>query len=141
MNEKLYFANRNRSRLRWDKLACEAYATITVDGAEQLFRPPPENINARPNVVAPNQAVTSSVEPVCSMVANGSGVAILSNLLLHLWSLEGNRIETLTVTDKVTPMSVGLAWHRERKFGPETQAFSNCFHDSFLAPRQLSARR
>ena len=107
----------------------------------RFIRPPPENINARPNVVAPNQAVTSSVEPVCSMVANGCGVAILSNLLLHLWSLEGNRIETLTVTDKVTPMSVGLAWHRERKFGPEMQAFSNCFHDSFLAPRQLSARR
>lgn len=46
-----------------------------------------------------------------------------------------------TVTDKVTSMSVGLAWHRERKFGPEMQVFSNCFHDSFLAPRQLSARR
>jgi len=27
--------------------------------------------------------------------------------LCRLWSLEGYRIETLTITDKVTPMSVG----------------------------------
>ncbi|PTT87356.1 LysR family transcriptional regulator, partial [Pseudomonas sp. HMWF031] len=55
--------------------------------------------------------------------------------------LEGKRIETLTVTDKVTPMSVGLAWHREREFSPAMQAFRNYFHDAFLAPQQLSARR
>ena len=74
-------------------------------------------------------------------VANGSGVAILSDLVHRPWSLEGKRIETLTVTDPVTPMSVGLAWHRERAFTPAMQAFRDYFHDAFLAPQQLSARR
>ncbi len=46
-----------------------------------------------------------------------------------------------TVTDPVTPMSVGLAWHRERAFTPAMQAFRDYFHDAFLAPQQLSARR
>ncbi|PTU04247.1 LysR family transcriptional regulator, partial [Pseudomonas sp. HMWF031] len=55
--------------------------------------------------------------------------------------LEGKRIETLTVTDKVTPMSVGLAWHREREFSPAMQAFRNYFHDTFLTSQQMSARR
>ena len=49
--------------------------------------------------------------------------------------------ETLTITDPVTPMSVGLAWHRERAFTPAMQAFRDYFHDAFLAPQQLSARR
>jgi len=51
------------------------------------------------------------------------------------------RIETLTVTDQVAPMSVGLAWHRERAFTPAMQAVRDYFHDAFLAPQQLSARR
>ena len=84
---------------------------------------------------------TSSVEAVRSMVANGSGVAILSDLVHRPWSLEGKRIETVTISDPVTPMSVGLAWHRERAFSPAMQAVRNYFHDAFLAPQQLSARR
>ena len=38
-------------------------------------------------------------------------------------------------------MSVGLAWHRERTFTPAMQALRDYFHDAFLAPQQLSARR
>ena len=57
------------------------------------------------------------------------------------WSLEGKRIETLSLSDAVTPMSVGLAWHRERTFTPAMQALRDYFHDAFLAPQQLSARR
>ncbi len=63
------------------------------------------------------------------------------DLVHRPWSLEGKRIETLTVTDPVTPMSVGLAWHRERAFTPAMQALRDYFHDAFLAPQQLSARR
>lgn len=33
-------------------------------------------------------------------------------------SLEGKRIATLTISDSVTPMSVGLAWHRQRELSP-----------------------
>ncbi len=89
----------------------------------------------------PSVRLRTSVEAVRSMVANGSGVAILSDLVHRPWSLEGKRIETRTVTDKVTPMSVGLAWPRSRELSPAMQAFRTYFHDAFLAPQQLSARR
>jgi len=119
------------------EVAKEPYILLTVDEAEQSAIRYWTQAQQKPNV----RVRTSSVEAVRSMVANGSGVAILSDLVHRPWSLEGKRIETLTVTDKVPPMSVGLAWHRERDFSPAMQAFSNYFHDAFLAPQQISARR
>ncbi|MGE8497517.1 MAG: LysR family transcriptional regulator [Pseudomonas sp.] len=118
-------------------VAREPYILLTVDEAEQSAMRYWENARQRPNV----RVRTSSVEAVRSMVANGRGVAILSDLVHRPWSLEGKRIETVTITDKVTPMSVGLAWHRDREFTPAMHAFRNYFHDAFLAPQQLSARR
>ena len=118
-------------------VAQEPYILLTVDEAEHSAMRYWEQAGQTPKV----RLRTSSVEAVRSMVANGSGVAILSDLVHRPWSLEGKRIETLTVTDPVTPMSVGLAWHRERAFTPAMQAFRDYFHDAFLAPQQLSARR
>ena len=93
-------------------VAQEPYILLTVDEAEHSAMRYWEQAGQTPQV----RLRTSSVEAVRSMVANGSGVAILSDLVHRPWSLEGKRIETLTVTDPVTPMSVGLAWHRERAF-------------------------
>lgn len=118
-------------------VAREPYILLTVDEAEQSAMRYWTQAQQIPNV----RVRTSSVEAVRSMVANGSGVAILSDLVHRPWSLEGKRIETLTVSDKVPPVSVGLAWHRERNFSPAMQAFRNYFHDAFLAPQQISARR
>ncbi len=115
----------------------EPYILLTVDEAEQSAMRYWACAHQTPNV----RVRTSSVEGVRSMVANGSGVAILSDLVHRPWSLEGKRIETRSVSDKVMPMSVGLAWHRERDFTPAMQAFRDYFHDSFLAPQQISARR
>ena len=118
-------------------VAREPYILLTVDEAEQSAMRYWTQAQQIPNV----RVRTSSVEAVRSMVANGSGVAILSDLVHRPWSLEGKRIETLTVSDKVPPVSVGLAWHRERNFSPAMQAFRNYFNDAFLAPQQISARR
>ena len=117
--------------------ASEPFILLTVDEAEQSAMRYWEQAGQRPSV----RVRTSSVEAVRSMVANGSGVAILSDLVHRPWSLEGKRIETVTISDPVTPMSVGLAWHRERAFSPAMQALRNYFHGAFLAPQQLSARR
>ena len=126
-----------RSAVSLADVAQEPYILLTVDEAEHSAMRYWEQAGQTPKV----RLRTSSVEAVRSMVANGSGVAILSDLVHRPWSLEGKRIETLTVTDPVTPMSVGLAWHRERAFTPAMQAFRDYFHDAFLAPQQLSARR
>ncbi|MCE4054274.1 LysR family transcriptional regulator [Pseudomonas sp. Au-Pse12] len=126
-----------RTSISLADVAQEPFILLTVDEAEQSAMRYWEQAGQQPNV----RVRTSSVEAVRSMVANGSGVAILSDLVHRPWSLEGKRIETLSLSDAVTPMSVGLAWHRERTFTPAMQALRAYFHDAFLAPQQLSARR
>ncbi|UVL71176.1 LysR family transcriptional regulator [Pseudomonas protegens] len=126
-----------RSSISLADVAEEPFILLTVDEAEQSAMRYWDQAGQQPRV----RVRTSSVEAVRSMVANGSGVAILSDLVHRPWSLEGKRIETLSLSDAVTPMSVGLAWHRERTFTPAMQALRDYFHDAFLAPQQLSARR
>ncbi|RWU19175.1 LysR family transcriptional regulator [Pseudomonas alkylphenolica] len=118
-------------------VAREPYILLTVDEAEQSAMRYWEHVGQQPSV----RVRTSSVEAVRSMVANGSGVAILSDLVHRPWSLEGKRIETVGLSDPVTPMSVGLAWHRERAFTPAMQAFRDYFHEAFLTPQQSVVRR
>jgi molybdate transport repressor ModE-like protein len=77
---------------------------------------------------------TSSVEAVRSLVANGQGVAILSDMVHRPWSLEGRRIETIVLTDPVPSMDVGLAWRRNVEFSPALEAFRSYFRRSFQIP-------
>jgi len=77
---------------------------------------------------------TSSVEAVRSMVANGQGVAILSDMVLRPWSLEGKRIETVVLRDPVPAMDVGLAWRRNVEFTPSMEVFRSYFRQAFYIP-------
>jgi DNA-binding transcriptional LysR family regulator len=52
---------------------------------------------------------TSSGEAVRSMVANGLGVTILSDMVLRPWSLEAKRIETIVPRSPIPAMDVGVA--------------------------------
>jgi DNA-binding transcriptional LysR family regulator len=77
---------------------------------------------------------TSSVEAVRSMVANGQGVTILSDMVYRPWSLEGKRLETVA-TDVLTPsMDVGLAWSRTVDFTEPMQVLRDYFRQSFMSP-------
>lgn len=77
---------------------------------------------------------TSSVEAVRSLVANGQGVAILSDMVHRPWSLEGKRIETIVLTEPILPMDVGLAWKRNAEFTPAMEAVRSYFRRSFSSP-------
>jgi DNA-binding transcriptional LysR family regulator len=77
---------------------------------------------------------TSSVEAVRSMVANGLGVAILSDMVYRPWSLEGRRIETITLKDRVPSMDVGLAWKAGVEHSPAMQAFRSHFKQLYMEP-------
>jgi DNA-binding transcriptional LysR family regulator len=77
---------------------------------------------------------TSSVEAVRSMVGNGQGVAILSDMVHRPWSLEGRRIETITMRDPVPAMDVGLAWRRTVEFTPAMLAVRSYFQQAFHIP-------
>ncbi|MCY1278326.1 HTH-type transcriptional regulator CynR [compost metagenome] len=118
-------------------VAREPFILLTVDEADQTALRYWEASRLQPRVILR----TSSVEAVRSMVANGTGVAILSDLVYRPWSLEGRRIETLSLTDPVPPMSVGLAWRRDLEFSEPMKAFREYFRHSFLAPQLSSSRR
>ncbi|WP_454695880.1 LysR family transcriptional regulator [Achromobacter aegrifaciens] len=78
---------------------------------------------------------TSSVEAVRSMVANGSGVALLSDMVYRPWSLEGRRIETVQLKDPIPPMNVGLAWRRGAEVSPAMQVVRDYFRHAYTAQR------
>ncbi|ACS86168.1 MULTISPECIES: LysR family transcriptional regulator [Musicola] len=118
-------------------VANEPFIMLTVDEADHSAMRYWEQSGHRPKVMLR----TSSVEAVRSMVANGLGVAILSDLVYRPWSLEGRRIETRSLTDRVHPMSVGLAWYRDADFTPAMQAIREYFRNVFLTPQLASTRR
>ena len=62
--------------------------------------------------------VTSSVEAVRSMVADGMGITILSDMVYRPWSLEGQRIELRNIVADIPTMDVGLAWNPSRAQSP-----------------------
>ena len=57
------------------------------------------------------------------MVANGMGVTILSDMVYRPWSLEGQRVEVVSVSDDIPTMDVGLAWSRSADMSDATKAF------------------
>ncbi|WP_119166608.1 LysR family transcriptional regulator [Algihabitans albus] len=97
----------------------EPYVMLTVDEAAQTAGRYWERANLTPRVIFE----TSSVEAVRSLVANGMGITILSDMVYRPWSLEGQRIETRQVTEPIPSMDVGLAWARGADLSPATRAF------------------
>lgn len=84
-----------------------------------------------------------AIEAIRSMVGNGQGVAIASDMQYRPWSLEGKRVETLLLKESIPPMSVGLAWRAGETFTPAMQLVFDYFRQRFLDPpsRHNAARR
>ncbi|MBI5260748.1 MAG: LysR family transcriptional regulator [Bradyrhizobium sp.] len=112
------------------EVAAEPYIMLTVDEAANTSLRYWSNTPYRPTVTLR----TSSVEAVRSMVANGQGVAILSDMVLRPWSLEGRRIETVVLRDPIPAMDVGLAWRRDVEFTPSMEVFRSYFRQAFYIP-------
>lgn len=100
-------------------IAAEPYIMLTVDEASNTAQRYWNRTPYRPNIVVR----TSSVEAVRSMVANGMGVSILSDLVSRPWSLDGRRVERLEVTEPIPTMDVGLAWANARPQSAACKAF------------------
>jgi DNA-binding transcriptional LysR family regulator len=116
-----------RSEIRLADVAREPYVMLTVDEASQTAERYWNRTDHRPRVIFR----TSSVEAVRSMVANGTAVTILSDMVYRPWSLEGQRIETRVVDDPVPSMDVGMAWRRDRDQSPACLAFRDFLGLSF----------
>ncbi len=72
--------------------------------------------------IAPRvQLQSKSIEAVRSLVANGHGVTILSDLVYRPWSLEGNRIARRDLSVAVPTMDVGAVWRRDAHVGRQVK--------------------
>ena len=107
------------------EIAEEPYIMLTVDEAAHSSLKYWSSSPYQPRVILR----TSSIEAVRSMVANGLGVAILSDMVHRPWSLEGRRIETINVKDPVPAMNIGLAWRKGAELTPAAKAFRMYFRN------------
>jgi DNA-binding transcriptional LysR family regulator len=112
------------------EIAEEPYIMLTVDEAAHSSLKYWSASSYQPQVILR----TSSVEAVRSLVANGQGVAILSDMVHRPWSLEGRRIETINVRDTIPAMDVGLAWRKNIDLSPQMLAFRAYFQQAFHLP-------
>jgi DNA-binding transcriptional LysR family regulator len=114
------------------EIAEEPYIMLTVDEAAHSALKYWSASPYQPRVILR----TSSVEATRSLVANGQGVAILSDMVHRPWSLEGRRIETVNISDPVPAMDVGLAWRRNMELTPPMLAFRSYFQQAFHLPER-----
>lgn len=120
-----------RSSISLADVAQEPFILLTVDEAEQSAMRYWEQAGQQPRV----RVRTSSVEAVRSMVANGGGVAVLSDMVYRPWSLEGRRIETIQLKDPIPPMNVGLAWRKGADITGPMRAVRDYFRHAYAVPR------
>ncbi|MEM1266302.1 MAG: LysR family transcriptional regulator [Pseudomonadota bacterium] len=123
-----------REELHLADIAKEPYVMLTVDEAAHTAMRYWSRTSFTPNVILR----TSSIEAVRSMVSNGLGISILSDMVYRPWSLEGRRLETAQIADPVPAMDVGLVWRRGAPFPPAMRAFRSYFRGLFGTP-QLGA--
>lgn len=102
----------------------EPYIMLTVDEASNTAQRYWNKTTYKPNT----SFRTSSVEAVRSMVANGMGISILSDMVYRPWSLEGRRVEAIEISEKVPTMDVGLAWSNNAEHNRAAKAFIEFMH-------------
>jgi len=102
----------------------QPYIMLTVDEASNTAQRYWNRTRYRPKTILR----TSSVEAVRSMVANGMGVTVLSDMVYRPWSLDGRRVEVVSLADRVPSMDVGLAWAADAELDAAARAFVEFMH-------------
>ena len=105
-------------------VAAEPYIMLTVDEASNTAQRYWNRTSYRPRTIFR----TSSVEAVRSMVANGMGITILSDMVYRPWSLDGRRVEVVPLADVIPSMDVGLAWATNVDQNTAVAAFCDFMH-------------
>ncbi|MAY87170.1 MAG: LysR family transcriptional regulator [Pseudooceanicola sp.] len=132
---RLWVPNNHRfhqaGRVSFADIASEDYIMLTVDEAAQTAMKYWSVLGMQPKV----KLRTSSTEAVRSMVANGQGITILSDMVYRPWSLEGKRIGTVQTEREVPTMDVGLAWRKGMEISGPLAVFHDYFRHAFLSPQ------
>lgn len=119
------------AKVSLEQIAQEPYIMLTVDEAAHSSMKYWNAHNSSPDI----KLRTSSVEAVRSLVANGQGVTILSDMVYRPWSLEGRRIETVPTDVEIPTMDVGLAVRRAGTLSAAGRAVRDYFVKGFLSPK------
>lgn len=125
-----------RGKVTLAEVSKEPYVMLTVDEAAHTSQRYWAGTRFEPQVILR----TSSIEAVRSMVANGQGISILSDMVYRPWSLEGRRLETAEIVDEVPAMDVGLVWRQGSTFTPVMTAFRNYFRGLVGTPQVGTAK-
>lgn len=118
------------------EIAEEPYIMLTVDEAAHTALRYWSATEHQPQI----RLRTSSIEAVRSIVGNGQGIAILSDMVYRPWSLEGKRIETIIPAQPVPSMDVGLAWRKGAQLTPAMRLFRDYFRAQYQVPHSAHAR-
>ena len=59
------------------------------------------------------------------MVANGTGITVLSDMVYRPWSLDGKRIEHIDLSSAIPSMEIGLSWPKDRPLSTPAKVFCN----------------
>jgi DNA-binding transcriptional LysR family regulator len=108
-----------RKRVTLRDIQSEPYVMLTIDDAEKTTRSYFEGAGCQPNVIFR----TSSMEAIRSLVAEGYGITILSDMVYRPWSLDGARLAATSISDPVPSMDIGLAWNRQVGLKRDAKAF------------------
>ena len=108
-----------RKRVALRDIQSEPYVMLTIDDAEKTTRSYFEGAGCQPNVIFR----TSSMEAIRSLVAEGYGITILSDMVYRPWSLDGARLAATSISDPVPNMDIGLAWNRQVALKRDAKAF------------------
>ena len=109
----------NRESVQLSDLASEPMIMLMVDEIEEATVKLVGAFGGRPNIAFR----TRSVEAVRSLVATGSGIALLPDLVYRPWSLEGDRIVSRDVSGSLPVVQVGIVWRRGSGLTPVVRDF------------------
>lgn len=117
----------------FEEISKEDYIMLTLDEAAQTTM----KYWSKAGFVPKTKLRTGSVEAVRSMVANGQGVSILSDMVYRPWSLEGKRLEVIATDFTPPTMDVGLAWACDATFSEPMTLLRDYFRQAFISPHVL----
>jgi len=126
----------SKPRVTLKDVAREPYIQLSIDEAAVTTLTYWSKYKLKPNVIFQ----TDSVEAVRSLVATGTGITILSDMVYRPWSLEGDKLESREVAATIPTMDVGLAWSRTATLPAPAQAFIEFCRMEFLSgnPRSMT---
>ena len=80
-------------------------------------------------------ARTRSIEATRGLVAAGSGVSLMPDVLFRPWSLDGEHLVAISLQEPFPQLEVGLAWRRGSPTSMATQAFLTIAREHATFPR------